>query len=186
MEQRGGAGESATMRVVRKCLEWVGRLRGTAEAIAGGAAIGMLVAFTPTIGLQSLIALGLATLLGANRPIAIVPTWLTNPLTIPPVFAVTYYIGSLVWPGPAVSEVAGNLTRAAGELARLDFFSLREHLVVFLDLGRDVFIALWLGGLAVGAVAAAITYPVTLHTVQRLRARRAERRRRQAQRQRQH
>jgi uncharacterized protein (DUF2062 family) len=137
----------------------------------------MVVAFTPTIGFQTLIALGVATLLNANRPVSIIPTWLTNPFTIPPVYAFTYYLGSFFWPGPEPASVTRAMRTAAAELESLDLLAVREQLGVFLDLGLDVFIAMWIGGLIVGTISAAIAYPLTLRTVVRLRARRARRRR---------
>jgi hypothetical protein len=136
----------------------------------------MLVAFTPTVGLQTLMVLGIATLVNANRPVSIVPTWLTNPFTIAPVYAFTYYLGSLFWPGPEPNGVKRAMRATAKELGSLDFFAFRAQLGVFLDLGLDVFIAMWIGGLIVGAIAAAIAYPLTLRTVVRLRSRRLRRR----------
>jgi uncharacterized protein (DUF2062 family) len=136
----------------------------------------MIVSFTPTIGFQTLIVLGVATLLNANRPVSIVPTWLTNPITIPPVYAFTYYLGSLFWRGPDPASVTRAMGAAAGELESLDFLAFRAQLGVFLDLGLDVFIAMWIGGLIVGSIAAAVAYPLTLRTVVRLRERRARRR----------
>ena len=167
---------STSSRRLRRFLNWLIRLRGSPQAIARGIAIGMIVAFTPTIGLQTLIALGIATLLNANRPVSIVPTWLTNPFTIPPVYAFTYYIGSFFWPGPEPGSVTRSVRAAAKELESLDFFALRAQLGVFLDLGLDVFMPMWIGGLIVGAIAAAIAYPLTLRAVVRLRERRAPRR----------
>ena len=162
---------------LRRFLNWLIRLRGSPQAIARGVAIGMIVAFTPTIGFQTLIALGVATFLNANRPVSIVPTWLTNPFTIPPVYAFTYYLGSFFWPGPEPATVTRAMRAATKDLESLDFLALRAQLGVFLDLGTDVFIAMWIGGLIVGAIAAAIAYPLTLRTVVRLRERRARRRR---------
>lgn len=161
---------------MRRLLEWIGRLRGSPEAIAGGLAIGMVVTFTPTIGFQTLIVLGLATLLGASRPASIVPTWLTSPVTIPPIFGFTYYVGSFFWPGPAPSRVSAAMVAVARDLASVDFLALQEQLDILLALGRDVFVAMWIGGLLVGAVAAAITYPLALRAVTRLRRRRERRR----------
>jgi len=158
---------------VRAFLRWLLLLRGSPRAIAGGVAVGMLVAFSPTIGFQTLIALGLATLLGLNRPAAIVPTWLTNPVTIPPVYAFTYYLGSFVWEGPKLETVTRALRVAGHELAALDFLSLRDQLDVFLRLGIDVFVPMWIGGLLVGGLAAALSYPITLRAVVTLRRRRA-------------
>jgi uncharacterized protein (DUF2062 family) len=168
---------STSRRRLRRFLNWLIRLRGTPQAIARGIAVGMVVAFTPTIGFQTLIALGVATLLNANRPVSIIPTWLTNPFTIPPVYAFTYYLGSFVWPGPEPATVTRAMRAAARDLESLDFLALRAQIGVFLDLGTDVFIAMWIGGLIVGSIAAAIAYPLTVRTVMRLRERRARRRR---------
>ncbi len=134
---------------LRRFLIWLIRLRGSPQAIARGVAIGMIVAFTPTIGFQTLIALGVATLLNANRPVSIVPTWLTNPFTIPPVYAFTYYLGSFFWPGPEPASVTRAIRAAAKEVESLDFLAFREQLGVFLDLGLDVFMPMWIGGLIV-------------------------------------
>jgi uncharacterized protein (DUF2062 family) len=136
----------------------------------------MIVAFTPTPGFQILLALALATLFTAKRPVAIVPTLLTNPVTTAPVYAFTYYVGSYLWPGPEVATVARALRDAAAQLTSLDFLALRAQLDVFLALGVDVFVAMWIGGLVVGSIAAAITYPIALRTVETLRARRSKRR----------
>jgi uncharacterized protein (DUF2062 family) len=163
-------------RRLRQFLNWLVRLRGSPQAIARGVAIGMIVSFTPTIGFQTLIALGVATLMNANRPVSIVPTWLTNPITIPPVYAFTYYLGSFFWPGPEPASVTRAMGAAAKDLESLDLLALRAQIGVFLDLGTDVFIAMWIGGLIVGTVAAAITYPLTFRTVVRLRKRRRRRR----------
>jgi uncharacterized protein (DUF2062 family) len=162
---------------VRRFLVWLVRLRGSPEAIAGGAAVGMFVAFTPTMGVQTVLALALATVVNANRPVAIVPIWITNPVTAAPIYAFTYYVGSFFWPGPRVSVVARALADASRELASLDALALRQQLGVFLDLGVDVFAALTIGGILVGGIAAAIAYPLTLRLVVRLRARPIRRRR---------
>ncbi len=54
--------------------------------------IGIVMAFLPTLGQMPLAAL-LALLLRANLPISVVLCWITNPLTIPPMFYLTYEIG---------------------------------------------------------------------------------------------
>ncbi|NNL66801.1 MAG: DUF2062 domain-containing protein [Myxococcales bacterium] len=153
------------------------RLRGSPEAIAGGVAIGVLVAFTPTIGFQTLLVLALATLMRANRPASIVPTWISNPVTAVPIYLFTYYVGSFLWPGPETETVANALREASRELETLGFLALRRQLGVFVDLGFDVFVPMMIGGLLVGGVAAAIAYPLTRRAVVALRARAGRRRR---------
>lgn len=161
---------------VRRFLHWLIRLRGSPRAIAGGVAVGIIVAFTPTIGFQMLLALTLATLLKANRPVSLAATWISSPVTAAPIFAFTYYVGSFFWPGPGAAGVAQALREASRELQSLDVLALRHQLNVFLGLGVDVFVPMLIGGLLVGGLAAAIAYPLTLRTVVKLRARRERRR----------
>lgn len=134
------------------------------------------MAFTPTIGIQGLLALAIATLLNVNRPVAVVLTWLTNPITIPPVYAFTYYLGSFFWSGPGIAAATRAMREAAGELASLDLLALRAQLDVLLGLGIDIFVPMWIGGFLVGGLAAAIAYPLTLRAVVQFRGRRARRR----------
>lgn len=165
---------------IRRFLTWLIRLRGSPRAIAGGAAIGMVIAFTPTPGLQILLALGLATLMNASRPAAVVPTLLSNPLTTVPIYAFTYLVGSFFWAGPDAATVSDALREAAEGFSSSTPPALRAQLDVLLALGVDVFACLWIGGLIVGALAAAVTYPIALRTVESLRARRSRRRKKRA------
>ncbi len=172
--------QSASRARLRKGMNWLIRLRGSPQAIAGGVAVGLIVAFTPTVGFQIPLALGLATLLGANRAVAIVPVWITNPITVPPIYGFTYYLGNYFWAGPAPSAVARAMADVAKGLESLDFLAFREQFASFMALGADVFIAMWIGGLLVGFFAAAIAYPLTVRAVTQLRAQRAWRKRRRA------
>lgn len=160
-----------------RAAAWLTRLRGSPEQIARGLAVGTVVAFTPTIGVQTLLALGLATLLRANRPVSIVPTWLTNPITIPPVYLFTYWVGSHVWPGPSAEEVGHALRVAAGEIARSDVLALHNQLGTLMALGGDVIVAMAIGGLIVGIGAGAVVYFGALRGLAALQARKRRRRR---------
>ena len=57
--------------------------------------IGIFVAFLPIPG-QTLIAAFLALLFSSNLPIAVALVWISNPLTIAPLFIFTYGIGVLL------------------------------------------------------------------------------------------
>jgi hypothetical protein len=65
----------------------------TPHRIALGVAIGLFVAFTPTIGIQMVIGAVLATMLRANKIPAIGLAWITNPFTIVPVFYFNWCVG---------------------------------------------------------------------------------------------
>lgn len=65
------------------------------HSAAGGVAIGLFVAFIPLPG-QMLIAALVAILLRLNLPLAVVFVWLSNPVTIPPIFYLCYRTGAFV------------------------------------------------------------------------------------------
>ncbi|MFC0665354.1 DUF2062 domain-containing protein [Azotobacter chroococcum] len=64
--------------------------------------VGLFSAFIP-IPMQMLLAAGLAIPLRANLPISIGLVWLTNPITMPPVFYCTYKVGSWVLDTPPLA-----------------------------------------------------------------------------------
>ncbi len=65
------------------------------HSVAGGIAVGLLIAFVPTVG-QMVIAAALAILLRVNLPVAVAGVWLTNPLTMAPIFFFAYKVGAWV------------------------------------------------------------------------------------------
>ena len=144
--------------------------------MALGAAIGVFVAFTPTVGFQMLIAAALATIFRASRLAAIVPVWITNPATIPFIFLLLYRVGSLVWwDGPPAEVVSQHLVTLVMRLGKLEIYAFWEQFLAFLSIGKDVLIPMFLGGTIVGAISGLATYPVALRLFQgfhRLRAKR--------------
>jgi uncharacterized protein (DUF2062 family) len=65
------------------------------HSVSVATSIGVFVAFLPIIG-QMPTAAVLALLLRANLPIAIILVWISNPITIPPIFFATYELGRWV------------------------------------------------------------------------------------------
>lgn len=49
-------------------------------------AVGMLVAFTPTTGVQMVIAGFLSWLLRANKATSVAVVWISNPITMVPMY----------------------------------------------------------------------------------------------------
>ena len=155
------------MRKFQKLLRWLVLLRGSPEAISRGVAIGVFVAFTPTIGVQVGLAALLATLLNANRPAAVIPVWITNPVTIPPVFGFTYVVGCWFCAGPSGDHVAEVLHSLVHKLQRHELWDMADQLRAVLSLSRGVLLPLCVGGILVGFVAAAAAYFATLRLVRR-------------------
>lgn len=63
------------------------------RSVAGGVFIGLFCAFLP-VPMQMIIAAILAVASRCNLPISVALVWITNPLTIPPMFYFTYRLGA--------------------------------------------------------------------------------------------
>ena len=163
---------------LRQTMFWLLRLRGSPHAIALGVAVGVFVAFTPTYGIQMLLAPLIATFLGGNRPASIPPVWITNPLTMPACYAFTYWVGSTFWSGPPVREVYEAMRETLARLATFDVWEIFDQFSAFMNMLRDILVPLCIGGVLVGLVAGGISYVVTREALRQFRDYRAERRRR--------
>jgi hypothetical protein len=63
------------------------------RSASGAVAVGLFVMYMPPFG-QSLMAAAAAIRLRVNLPIAVSLVWLSNPLTIPPMFYLAYALGA--------------------------------------------------------------------------------------------
>ncbi len=72
------------------------------HSVSGAFFIGLFVAFLPTIGQMPIAAL-LALLFRVNLPIAVALVWISNPLTMPPIFFATYELGRWILDSPAIA-----------------------------------------------------------------------------------
>lgn len=78
------------------------------RSVAGGLALGVFVAFIP-LPVQMLLAAALSLWLRVNLPLAVAAVWITNPLTMPPVFYASYKIGHWIlnsWPLNLILELS--------------------------------------------------------------------------------
>ncbi|GAB4246848.1 MULTISPECIES: DUF2062 domain-containing protein [Deferrisoma] len=136
--------EKTTKYLYYRCV----RLHGKPREVAFGLALGLLVGFSPTMGFQMVIAVVLATLLGQNKLAAALGVWITNPLTAPVIYSLTYSVGAWILGMPlrppegfwhALTDV-GNLT-------------------------HHIFAPLWIGGFVVGIPVAALGWWITYEAV---------------------
>ncbi len=68
-------------------------LDDTPHRIALGVAIGVFVTWTPTIGLQMALTIALSALFRANKFVGVPFVWISNPLTIIPIYGPSYLLG---------------------------------------------------------------------------------------------
>ena len=118
----------------------------------------MFIAFTPTLGVQIVLALFIATLINVNRPAAAVTVWITNVATMVPIYTFNYWVGSLIFSGPPVREVYGTFADLGARLVKLEIWNLRDQFEIMLTLSSSIFIPLLIGSLIVGLAAALLTY----------------------------
>jgi uncharacterized protein (DUF2062 family) len=63
------------------------------RSAAGAFAVGLFMAFVP-IPFQMVVAAGIAILVRVNLPLSAALVWLTNPITMPPIFYFAYRVGA--------------------------------------------------------------------------------------------
>ena len=141
-------------------------LDDTPHRIAWGVFIGVMIAFTPTLGFQIVIYLPLAALLRANKISGIPILFISNPLTAVPLYYTTWSVGAAVMnPDKQVTRETiqtwlGNTGRAIknGGIERLlesDFWSDAGQLLA--GTGEE----LWMGALVCGLIVGVPSYLLT-------------------------
>ena len=146
------------------------RLRDHPDAIARGVAAGMIVAFSPFFGFHIVLGLLLASLVRGSRLAVLPPLFLTNVFTAVPVYTFCYRVGAALIPGRPL-----NIRAVLQRPLASDSLGWRDRLHALMAQGWDLFGPLLLGGLIVGGLAAALSYPLTIRLVRRYRHRRSQR-----------
>ncbi len=73
------------------------------RSVSGAFAVGLFCAFIP-LPSQMIIAAAIAIFVRVNLPISISLVWLTNPITMPPIFYGAYKIGAFVMGQEAINS----------------------------------------------------------------------------------
>lgn len=122
------------------------------HSVARAMAIGLFAALIP-LPLQMLLAAILAVPVRANLPISVGLVWLTNPLTMPPVFYCTYKVGSWILQVPA------------GEIdqlwPRISHFISEPSWELLTNLWSPILAPLLVGSLLSGVLIGALGYCLT-------------------------
>ena len=140
------------------------------ERTALAFAIGVFIAFSPFLGLHTLLATLIAFLFRFNKLAIYTGTFINNPfLTLVPIIFTSYHLGACLLGRPAHLPRGGlALLRDSHPLTAAYWHELFTH-------GWDILLPFAIGGLVLSVVCSLIAYPVTLHLLrasQRLRARR--------------
>ena len=157
---------------LRPLLRWLIKSRSSPREIAGGFAIGVFISFTPTIGLQVVLAVLLAGLLKLHQPAAVSGALVTNPFTFPIIFTFNYWLGNLFLSGPSISIVSRRLVDLTSQLAKLKLWNITEQLAAVSQLGSAIFAPLLLGSFLAGIFSAVLSYFIVIRLMEALISRR--------------
>ena len=143
-------------------------LRDTPHRIALGVAIGMFIAWTPSMPLQMVLTFSLCWLLRANLFVGVPFVWLSNPLTILPVYGPNLLLGQWI-----LGKPVGNFSPLYDAVQFSGGFV--ESAKVWWNAIRPIFGELWVGSLVVGLVVGTSSYFVIYRLVIAYRLRRHRR-----------
>ena len=163
--------------LLRRTLRALGRATGTAHQIALGVAIGFFVGWLPIVGIQMVVAVVVCTIFRANKVVPIFPIWLTNPVTIVPIYSFNYWVGWLIVGGPPLSDLATVLRRMITPPAVTEgasrfaawWESVKHGMGELLSMGWDMQLPLWLGCVIVGTALAVPSYYISYKFVDSFR-----------------
>ncbi|MES9992220.1 MAG: DUF2062 domain-containing protein [Candidatus Thiodiazotropha sp.] len=113
------------------------------HSVSGAFAVGLFMAFVP-LPLQMVFAAAAAILFRVNLPLSVALVWITNPLTIPPMFYFAYKVGTWI----------------LGEHATLEPF--QPSLDWAQSLGSEVIVPLLIGSLVCASVSSLLGYSLIL------------------------
>jgi len=136
----------------------------TPHRLALGLAVGIFIAWTPTIGFQMVLVVLLATLCKANKVVGIPLVWISNPFTLPLVYYPNYLVGryllGLFNAQTTTNYESQQIRDLMSNLHNMRFYEMpfwNELGRLLLDIGMD----LWLGCVVVGLFLGLIVYIVS-------------------------
>jgi uncharacterized protein (TIGR03546 family) len=131
------------------------KLRGDPREIALGFALGLFIGMSPSLGLQMVIAAAVAAFLKWDIISAAMGVWITNPLTAPFIYSLTYFVGSKIYGTSNVFNLPDEITVPV----------IKEILVK----SPGIYYSLTIGGIVLGIPLAIAGYFISYRLVSRYR-----------------
>ena len=158
------------------------RAKDSPERLALGAAIGTFVGLTPTVGVQMAMVVLIAAIpkLKFNVPLACAMVWISNPLTMIPLYYGMYWLGVLLLSRRemhfdkfemTVQKLIDSVTSGESLLE-----SAWQGLTGMFSIGMHIAVPMWIGGTVLGLISAFPAYVVVLRLIRRRRAAAARKR----------
>jgi len=135
------------------------------ERIALALAVGVFISCTPLLGLQTILAIVVATVFHLNRAATVTGVWLNLPWFAPFVYGAALKVGAVLVPDPDGVRDAW-LTYVVKHPGHLSWSQM-------LELFQEVSVPLLVGTVVIGVAAGLATYVVALGVISARRARRS-------------
>jgi len=128
-------------------------VRDEPRKAAKGFALGVFFAMTPLVCIKVVFALLIATFLRWNKAAATIGVLTANPLTVPFIFSLAYFVGSTI----------------LGMDSSIDINTIfsQQGIAQLLSESREIVLALLLGGTIVGVVAGLLAYFIAYAALKR-------------------
>ncbi|WP_346292906.1 DUF2062 domain-containing protein [Sphaerothrix gracilis] len=137
------------------------RLQGSPKALARGLAAGVFAGLFPLFGFQTILGIAIALVIRGNKILAAAGTWVSNPFTYVPIYALNFQVGRWL------------LGDRSGAVAIPD----EQSLEAWMAMGADITLTLFVGCAVMGALCAIVAYFGGLRLILWGRQRRLQRRR---------
>jgi uncharacterized protein (DUF2062 family) len=138
---------------LRRVYERFLKIKGDPRKIARGFALGLFVGISPSMGVQTPIAILFAAILKWDKISAAIGVWITNPVTSPFIYSITYFVGM---------KVLG-IRKTSQPIDELSFSTLTK----ILHKAPEIFWALIIGGVVVGLPIAVAGYYLSYSAIMR-------------------
>ncbi len=158
-----------------KYVQRILHINDTPEAIALGAAVGMFLGMTPTVGIQMVLMVIVGTVIRANRFAGVAMVYVSNPFTVLPIYWMDYLVGSTLL-GTHSLTYDGFVETSKVFRNEWDVVGFWTATIGFVLAQTDVAVAMAVGGVVLGAVFAIPVYPLTLQLVLAYRRHKAKKR----------
>lgn len=133
------------MRAAKYTWHRTVRIKGSADSIALGLAVGAFISASPFLGLHLVLAAAIAWVIGGNIIASAVGTWVGNPISFPFIWLATFKLGHFIM-------------GTTGHVSSLDMLSLETLLSHPMDMFEPVILPMAIGGLPIGVIMAVATY----------------------------
>jgi uncharacterized protein (DUF2062 family) len=134
---------------LRRLTDYLARLPDTPERLAFAFGLGAFLGFSPFVGLQTLLGLGVAYAMGLSRVAVVAGTWVNLPWLVPVYYVLATEAGARLLGMDSPSTLAGDMTAAITE-SGFGFAAIRRLFALFRPMLWPFALGSTLGGLIIG------------------------------------